>query len=146
MADRSIKVRLSAEVADFTREMGKATSSRDDLVKKSGDAAGASNTTMGRLAQSARLQSDAWTTAGTSLLGVGAAITGVNVAVAKTGIEYNTLQQKSRAALTTILGGAEQANAQMDKLDEFAAHRRSPRPCSSRRSSRCSRSVSRRRR
>ena len=120
MADRSIKVRLSAEVADFTREMGKATSSLDDLVKKSGDASGASNTTMGRLAQSARLQSDAWRTAGASLLGVGAAITGVNVAVAKTGIEYNTLQQKSRAALTTIMGGAREANEQMDKLDEFA--------------------------
>lgn len=33
---------------------------------------------------------------------------------------YNTLQQSSRAALTTLLGGAEAANAQMDKLDEFA--------------------------
>lgn len=38
----------------------------------------------------------------------------------KTGVAYNTLQQTSRAALKTLVGGAEQANAQMDKLDAFA--------------------------
>lgn len=37
-----------------------------------------------------------------------------------TGGAYNMLQQNSRAALATILGGAEKANAQMNKLDEFA--------------------------
>lgn len=37
-----------------------------------------------------------------------------------TGGAYNMLQQNSRAALKTIMGGAEQANAQMDKLDDFA--------------------------
>lgn len=41
-----------------------------------------------------------------------------------TGVAYNTLQQTSRAALKTLVGGAEQANAQMDKLDDFA--RKSP--------------------
>ncbi|QQO78164.1 tape measure protein [Actinomyces sp. HMT897] len=48
----------------------------------------------------------------------GAATLTVNLA--KTGAAYNSLQQNSRAALTAIMGGAEQANAQMDKLDEFA--------------------------
>ena len=47
-------------------------------------------------------------------------MTGLTALVAKTGIEYNTLQQKSRAALTTMLGGAQAANEQMSKLDEFA--------------------------
>jgi tape measure domain-containing protein len=37
-----------------------------------------------------------------------------------TGVAYNQLQQTSRAALRTLMGGAEQANAQMDKLDAFA--------------------------
>lgn len=37
-----------------------------------------------------------------------------------TGVAYNTLQQTSRAAMRTLMGGAEQANAQMDKLDAFA--------------------------
>ena len=36
------------------------------------------------------------------------------------GLSYNQLQQNSRAALATLLGGAEAANAQMDKLDDFA--------------------------
>lgn len=38
----------------------------------------------------------------------------------KQGIAYNSLQQNSRAALSVLLGGAEQANAQMSKLDDFA--------------------------
>ncbi len=38
----------------------------------------------------------------------------------KTGVSYNSLQQNSRAALSVMLGGAQQANAQMDKLDAFA--------------------------
>lgn len=37
-----------------------------------------------------------------------------------TGVAYNTLQQTTRAALTTLLGGAQAANEQMDKLDAFA--------------------------
>ncbi|WP_417216404.1 tape measure protein [Arthrobacter sp.] len=40
--------------------------------------------------------------------------------VTKTGAAYNMLQQNSRASLTTMLGGAKAANAQMDKLDAFA--------------------------
>ena len=38
----------------------------------------------------------------------------------KTGVAYNSLQQNSRAALSVMLGGATQANEQMDKLDAFA--------------------------
>ncbi|KJQ54150.1 tape measure protein [Microbacterium sp. SA39] len=37
-----------------------------------------------------------------------------------TGTAYNQLQQTSRAAMATLMGGAEAANAQMDKLDAFA--------------------------
>lgn len=50
----------------------------------------------------------------------GGAVAAVGVAAAVTGIQYNQLQQQSRAALTTLLGSAEAANEQMDKLDEFA--------------------------
>lgn len=38
----------------------------------------------------------------------------------KQGIAYNSLQQNSRAALSVLLGGAQQANAQMSRLDDFA--------------------------
>lgn len=49
-----------------------------------------------------------------------AATAGLATAVFLTGANYNTLQQQSRAALETIMGSAAKANAQMDKLDEFA--------------------------
>src|SRR5690606_24150495 len=53
--------------------------------------------------------------AGTTL-----AVTGLGLAALKVGLDYNRMQQSSRAALSTLLGGAEAANAQMDKLDDFA--------------------------
>lgn len=55
-----------------------------------------------------------------ALTAAGVAATALGVSLFKTGAAYNTLQQTSRAALRTLLGGAEAANAQMDKLDEFA--------------------------
>ncbi|MDU4287424.1 MAG: tape measure protein [Actinomyces sp.] len=50
--------------------------------------------------------------------GVATAATTVNLL--KQGGAYNQLQQNSRAALKSIMKGAKAANAQMDKLDEFA--------------------------
>jgi len=55
-----------------------------------------------------------------SMVAVTAAGVGLGAAVFKIGADYNRLQQSSRAALTTLLGSAEAANAQMDKLDAFA--------------------------
>ena len=48
------------------------------------------------------------------------AAAGLGATLLKQGAAYNQLQQNSRAALKTITGSAEAANAQMDKLDEFA--------------------------
>lgn len=54
-------------------------------------------------------------------IGVGTIAAGVFLGkLVATGVAYNTLQQTSRAALATLLGGASAANAQMDKLDAFA--------------------------
>lgn len=47
-------------------------------------------------------------------------LTALGVAAFNVGVDYNKLQQNSRAALTTLLGSAEAANEQMAKLDEFA--------------------------
>jgi tape measure domain-containing protein len=55
-----------------------------------------------------------------AITGGAAAATALGTSGFKTGVEYNTLQQPSRAALKTIMGGGAQANAQMDKLDSFA--------------------------
>ena len=105
MAERVVKVTLSAQVAQYITAMqdaAAATKKASEEGKKVAE------------------KKAAWDTLGKSMVVVGAAMTGVGVAVAKTGIEYNTLQQKSRAALTTMLGSAKAANEQMDKLDTFA--------------------------
>ena len=120
-SQRSVSIRLKAEVADFTRQIGSAAKSLDELTAKGDKTGQTAQTTLGRMAQSMQLQREAWTTAGTAMLGVGTAITGVGAAALATGVSYNTLQQSSRAALTTLTGDAEAANAQMDRLDEFAS-------------------------
>lgn len=105
MADRTVKVTLTASVSNYLSAMRQA----QQETQKTGSEAE-------KLAQ----KKDAFRQLGAGMLVVGGAITAVGIAAAKTGIEYNTLQQKSRAALTTLLGGAKAANEQMDKLDTFA--------------------------
>lgn len=56
----------------------------------------------------------------TTFTALTAGAVGVGAAVMRVGLDYNRLQQSSRAALTALLGSAEAANAQMDKLDEWA--------------------------
>lgn len=55
-----------------------------------------------------------------ALTAASAGAVALGVSLFKTGAGYNTLQQTSRAALRTLVGGAEAANVQMDKLDAFA--------------------------
>lgn len=50
----------------------------------------------------------------------GAATVAMGAAAFKTGLDYNALRQSTVAALTTIMGSAEDANKQMNKLDDFA--------------------------
>lgn len=105
MADRTVKVRLTAQVQEYIDGMEKAAKATRETGSESEKLA----------KQKAALQ-----TLGGVMVGVGGAITAVGLAALKTGIEYNTLQQTTRAALTTLLGSAQAANAQMDKLDAFA--------------------------
>jgi tape measure domain-containing protein len=102
--------------------MGQASRSLTDFEREQQKLGGAADTTMGRLVQSARINEQEWTTVGRTLAVAGGAITGLGVAALHTGTQYNTLQQTSRAALTTLTGSAEEANAQMDKLDDFASN------------------------
>ncbi|MGP6172001.1 tape measure protein [Microbacterium sp. A204] len=105
MANRVVKVTLAAEIAQYKAAMTEAANKT---------AAVGSETE--KLAQ----KREAFQKLGAGMIVVGGAMTALTLSVMKTGIEYNSLQQTSRAALSTILGGAEAANAQMDKLDEFA--------------------------
>lgn len=105
MANRTVRVILEAVTGAYEAGMKRAGQATDQVSKG---------------LEKAGQQRQNLDAVGKAMLGVGAAAGTLLTAVAKTGIEYNTLQQTSRAALRTILGGAEQANRQMDKLDEFA--------------------------
>ena len=120
MADRSIMVRLGLNVADFKAGAASAGNSLEDLVKKGDKTATVAETGLGRMGQSVRLQGASWQAMGGHLTKVGAAQTALAGAVAVTGANYNILQQTSRAALTTLVGGVQAANKQMDELDAFA--------------------------
>lgn len=106
MAERTVSVKLVADARAYIQGM-------DEMSRKTKDA---TQTVEQQLAA----QRDAFNTVGVAAVAVGTAIVGIGVAALNTGISYNTLQQTSRAALETLLGSAEAANAQMDKLDEFA--------------------------
>lgn len=121
MATRSIAVRLRAEVNQFNADMAAAGKAAADAASKTETAWGKSTSRMGGMANKIEQNASALQTVGGAATAAGAAILAVGAAVAKTGISYNTLQQTSRAALATLLGGAQAANAQMDKLDAFAS-------------------------
>ncbi len=148
MSDRNVAVRLRLILDGFKGQADSAASSLDKVGKSGKDAgistqagmgaaetatsaaaagagkaaeqAGQATSKWDSFAASATTNRESWGQVGGVLTGVGVAITGLGVAALKTGIEYNTLQQTTRAALTTIMGSAEAANAQMDKLDDFA--------------------------
>jgi len=109
MAQRTVSVRLTSQVQEYIEGMHKASEVTRQTATEG---------------EKLAAQKRAFQELGKVLVGVGGAVTAVGVAALKTGIEYNTLQQTSRAAMTTMLGSAKAANAQMDKLDEFA--RKSP--------------------
>lgn len=119
MADRSIMTILKLNVQDFKRGVQEASSSLEQVLQKADKNNRVADTTFGKLQQSARYQKQEWTQVGTTLLGIGAGMSAVGASIAKTGIEYNTLQQKSRAALSTMLGSADAAKTQLAALDAF---------------------------
>lgn len=111
MADqRSVTVRLGMDTSQYEGAASRAANATRN-IGQGGNAAFAAVESAAKAAGAAAMQ---------AFTGVGEVIMGVGAAALATGVNYNALQQSSRAALTTLLGGAEQANAQMDKLDAFA--------------------------
>lgn len=84
MVDRSVVVRLRAEIADFKREMAAAATATEAVGKKAQGSAKQAETAMGQMVRSAHQHEQAWTQVGGALLGVGtAAAVGVGMAVSK---------------------------------------------------------------
>lgn len=90
MADRSIKVILSAQIADFKRQMDEASRS----TKKVGDDAEKSSTTattaLGRMTKSALDNREAWDRAGTALTAFGATTVAALGYSAKAAIDWES--------------------------------------------------------
>lgn len=105
MANRTTKVTLTAQVQGYV-----------DGMKQAAQATRETGTESEKLTQK---KAD-FQALGQAMVAVGGAITAVGVAALKTGIDYNSMQQTSRAALKTMLGSAEAVNAQMNQLDDFA--------------------------
>lgn len=121
-APRTHSVRLRLEVDQLQRDAA-AASKAIGGIGGAAATAGKQAKEIGTLGQATRDAGKAFATAGTIAIG---AVTALGVGVFKTGVAYNTLEQTSRAALTTLLGSAEAASAQMEKLREFG--RSSPFP------------------
>ena len=68
MADRTIKVTLRANVADFTANMRAAGTATERLAKDLGGAEKVSTTTLGRMAQSMKVHRDSWERTGTAMM------------------------------------------------------------------------------
>lgn len=117
MTDRVLSVRLQMEV-DGARRANKALARDMVGFAQAAEAGGrAADGAMGRIVTGARAAGKAVATVGGLAAGGMAAVT---ASVVKGGIAYNTLEQTSRAALTTVLGSAAAATGQMEKLRAFA--------------------------
>src|SRR5690625_3087020 len=119
MADRSIVVRLRAEVAQFKSAMGDASRSARGVGEQSERTSRRGASALSRMAQSARENEQAWSTVGSGLVVVGGAINTLGGALLASGIQYNDLRQKATMALTAVTGSTEEAADQMRKLDEY---------------------------
>ena len=75
MADRSVVVRLRAEVAGFKSAMNEAAESAKKVGSGADESAKKADTAMGRMVQSATQNREAWTTAGTALTVFGGTVT-----------------------------------------------------------------------
>ena len=116
---RSVSVVLRAEVGQFKADMAAAGKAAADAAQKTETSWKNSTSTLGKLAGATQQYSSELSTVGTALTVMGGAVLGVGAAAAKTGASFQSLQQTSRAALTTTMGSAEAAAAQMKKLNDY---------------------------
>lgn len=111
MADRSIIVRLRAQVDGFKSEMAAAAKAAESTGKATEQAAQRADTAMGRMVQSATQHRAAWDTAGTALTGFGAATLGALGLATKAAMDW----ESSWAGVTKTTDGS---TAQMAALEQ----------------------------
>jgi len=113
MADRSVVLRLRAEVGGYRAAMAQATQATDAFGDKANKASVQASTGLGQVVESATKHEQAWQTVGTTLLGVGAAATaGVGAAIAK----YSEFD----AAMSAVQAATHETAGNMDLLRDAA--------------------------
>lgn len=110
MADRRVKVIFSAEIAGFKRAMEEAAQATKKTQQASEDSSKAADTYLGKMVQSANKNREAWDTAGTTMLGFGAAAVGGLALAGKAAMDW----ESAWAGVTKTVDGTP---AQMDELE-----------------------------
>lgn len=113
MTERSVKVTLRANVADFNRQIKSAATSLEQLAAKGDPTGKVAETTLGRLAQSAQLQRAAWDTASTAMVGYGVAAAAAVGYVVKSYADFDQ-------AMSNVQAATHSSTAEMNQLRDAA--------------------------
>ena len=113
MTERSVKVTLRANVADFNRQIKSASTSLEQLAAKGDPTGKVAETTLGRLAQSAQLQRAAWDTASTAMVGYGVAAAAAVGYVVKSYADFDQ-------AMSNVQAATHSSTAEMNQLRDAA--------------------------
>lgn len=111
MADRRVKVIFSAEIQGFKAAMAEAAAATKKTQQTSEESSKAADTYLGKMVQSANKNREAWDTAGTTMLGFGAAAVGGLALAGKAAMDWET----AWAGVTKTVDGSPE---QMDALEQ----------------------------
>lgn len=125
-SNRSLIARFGADVSGFTKGVRDAGKELTGLEKTAAQAGAAIGKVVGGSIRggldvvSSAVRGTVNTVANASAVAAGAVVA-VGAASVKAGVSYNVLQQRSRAAFTTILGSAPKAEQMMADIAKFAS-------------------------
>lgn len=108
MAERSVVVRIRAEIGEFRKQMQEASKVTEQVGKTATETASKSTGALGQMVQSATRHEEAWSKSGGALLGFGAAVSvGVGLAI-KSYMEFDKAMSEVKAATHASAGDMEQ--------------------------------------
>ena len=104
MADRSVKVTLRANVADFNQQIRSASTTLDKLVTEADKTGKVADTGLGRMAQRGQLMGSQLTTAGTAVTAFGAGLLGVATNAVRVAANFDQSMSNVQAATHETAG------------------------------------------
>ena len=107
MAERSVVVRIRAEIGEYRKQMQEASKVTQEVGKTATETAAKSTGALGQMVQSAQRHEEAWSKSGGALLGFGAAVSvGVGLAI-KSYMEFDKAMSEVKAATHASAGDME---------------------------------------